>query len=136
MEVFPGATAVTTPSALTVAMRVSAEVKNTGGRSGEEVVQLYIREQGTSVARPVREMKGFRRIALAPGELKRVEFTIGRDELAFWNIAMKEVVEPARRRAEAEGVAFPDPLPLTSVRLWPRKAYTRPAASVRDAGSD
>jgi beta-glucosidase len=41
-------------------------------------------------------MKGFRRIALAPGESKRVEFTIGRDELAFWNIAMKEVVEPAR----------------------------------------
>ena len=77
-------------------MRVSAEVKNTGGRSGEEVVQLYIRQQGTSVARPVRELKGFRRITLAPGESKRVEFTIGRDELAFWNIAMKDVVEPAR----------------------------------------
>jgi beta-glucosidase len=77
-------------------LRVSAEVKNTGGRSGEEIVQLYIREQGTSVARPVREMKGFRRIALAPGESRRVEFTIGRDELAFWNIDMKEVVEPAR----------------------------------------
>lgn len=77
-------------------MRVSAEVKNTGGRSGEEIVQLYIREQGTSVARPVRELKGFRRIALASGESKRVEFTIGRDELAFWNIEMKEVVEPAR----------------------------------------
>jgi beta-glucosidase len=77
-------------------LRVSAEVKNTGDRSGEETVQLYIREQGTSVARPVRELKGFRRIALAPGESKRVEFTIGRDELAFWNIDMKEVVEPAR----------------------------------------
>jgi beta-glucosidase len=77
-------------------LRVSAEVKNTGGRSGEEIVQLYIREQGTTVARPVREMKGFRRIALAPGESKRVEFTMGRDELAFWNIDMKEVVEPAR----------------------------------------
>ncbi len=77
-------------------LRVSAEVKNMGGRSGEEIVQLYIREQGTSVARPLRELKGFRRVALAPGESKRVEFTIGRDELAFWNIAMKEVVEPAR----------------------------------------
>jgi beta-glucosidase len=77
-------------------LRVSAEVKNTGPRSGEEVVQLYIREQGTSVARPVRELKGFRRIALAPGESQRVEFTLGRDELAFWNIDMKEVVEPAR----------------------------------------
>jgi beta-glucosidase len=77
-------------------LRVSAEVKNTGDRPGEEIVQLYIRQQGTSVARPVREMRGFHRIALAPGESKRVEFTIGRDELAFWNIAMKEVVEPAR----------------------------------------
>jgi beta-glucosidase len=77
-------------------LRVSAEVKNRGDRAGEEIVQLYIRQQGTSVARPVRELKGFRRVALAPGESKRVEFTIGRDELAFWNIAMKEVVEPAR----------------------------------------
>jgi beta-glucosidase len=77
-------------------LRVSAEVKNTGDRAGEEIVQLYIRQQGTSVARPVRELKGFRRIALAPGESTRVEFTLGRDELAFWNIAMKEAVEPAR----------------------------------------
>jgi beta-glucosidase len=77
-------------------LRVSAEVKNRGDRTGEEIVQLYLRQQGTSVARPVRELKGFRRVALAPGESKRVEFTIGRDELAFWNIAMKEVVEPAR----------------------------------------
>jgi beta-glucosidase len=77
-------------------LRVSAEVKNAGDRAGEEIVQLYIRQQGASVARPVRELKGFRRVALAPGESKRVEFTIGRDELAFWNIAMKEVVEPAR----------------------------------------
>ena len=75
---------------------VSAKVKNTGGRYGEEIVQLYIHQQGTSVARPVRELKGFRRIALAPGESQRVEFIIGREELAFWNIAMKEVVEPAR----------------------------------------
>jgi beta-glucosidase len=77
-------------------LRVSAEVTNVGDRSGEEVVQLYIRQQGTSVARPVRELKGFRRLALAAGESKRVEFTLGRDELAFWNIDMKEVVEPAR----------------------------------------
>lgn len=77
-------------------IRVSAEVKNVGDRPGDEVVQLYIREQGTSVARPVRELKGFKRVSLAPGEAKRVEFTLGRDELAFWNIDMKYVVEPAR----------------------------------------
>lgn len=78
------------------AIKVSATVKNSSERAGDEVVQLYIRQQGTSVARPVRELKGFRRIALAPGESKNVEFTLSRDELAFWNIDMKEVVEPAR----------------------------------------
>src|SRR5205807_3963563 len=77
------------------ALRVSAKVKNTGARAGEEVVQLYIRERGTSVARPVRELKGFERVRLGPGESKRVEFTLGREELAFWNIDMQNAVEPA-----------------------------------------
>ncbi|HME00183.1 MAG TPA: glycoside hydrolase family 3 N-terminal domain-containing protein [Terriglobia bacterium] len=77
-------------------LRVSAEVKNTGDRGGDETVQFYIREQGTSVARPVRELKGFQRISLGAGESKRVEFTLGRDELRFWNIDMKDVVEPAK----------------------------------------
>jgi len=77
-------------------LHVSAEVKNTGGRGGDEVVQFYIREQGTSVSRPVRELKGFERVSLAPGESKRVEFTLGRDELRFWNLDMKDVVEPAK----------------------------------------
>jgi beta-glucosidase len=76
-------------------LRVSAEVKNTGRRAGDETVELYIREQGTSVARPVRELKGFRRISLQPGETKKVEFTMGRDELRFWNVDMKNIVEPA-----------------------------------------
>ena len=77
-------------------LRVSAEVKNTGRRAGDEIVQLYIREQGTSVARPVHELKGFRRVTLAPRESKRLEFTLGGEELRFWTIDMKEVVEPAR----------------------------------------
>jgi beta-glucosidase len=77
-------------------LRVSVEVKNTGGRAGDEIVQLYIREQGTSVARPVHELKGFQRVKLTPGESKRVEFLLGRDELRFWNIEMNNVVEPAR----------------------------------------
>src|SRR4029079_19725668 len=57
--------------------RITAEVKNTGSRAGEELVQLYIGLRGTSVARPVRQLKGFRRIALAPAESQRVEVTIG-----------------------------------------------------------
>lgn len=77
-------------------LRVTAEVKNTGSRAGDETVQLYIREQGTSVARPVRELKGFQRVSLQAGETKKAEFTLGRDELKFWNVDMKDVVEPAR----------------------------------------
>jgi beta-glucosidase len=77
-------------------LRVSATITNAGSRGGDEIVQLYIRLRGTSVARPVRELKGFRRISLNPGQSERLEFTIGRDELAFWNVDMREVVEPAQ----------------------------------------
>jgi beta-glucosidase len=76
-------------------LHVSTTVKNAGPRAGEEVVELYVRLRGTSVALPVRQLEGFQRIALASGESKRVEFTVGRDELAFWNIDMQDLVEPA-----------------------------------------
>lgn len=74
---------------------VSASVTNAGKREGSAVVQCYIRLTGTSVARPVSELKGFRRVRLAPGETQKVEFILGKDELSFWNIQMKQVVEPA-----------------------------------------
>ena len=77
-------------------LRVSTTVTNSGARASDEIVELYIRLLGTSVARPIRELKGFRRITLAPGESQRVDFTIGRNELAFWNIDMQDVVEPAK----------------------------------------
>jgi beta-glucosidase len=77
-------------------LKVTAEVRNTGSRPADEVVQLYTRQTGTSVVRPVRELKGFQRITLAPGTSQKVEFTLGRDELKFWNLDMKNVVEPAQ----------------------------------------
>ena len=77
-------------------IHVTAEVKNTGSIAGEEVVQLYIGQRGTSVARPVHELKGYKKLTLAPGESKSVDFVLGRDELSFWNIDMKDVVEPAK----------------------------------------
>ncbi len=77
------------------ALHVSTTVKNSGTRAGDEIVELYLRMRGTSIALPVRELKGFRRITLAPGESQRVDFTIGRNELAFWNIDMQNLVEPA-----------------------------------------
>ena len=64
---------------------VSVDVRNSGARSGEEIVQLYVRDDVASVSRPVKELKAFRRVALAPGETKRVEFTITKHDLEFWS---------------------------------------------------
>ena len=74
---------------------VSVEVTNSGRRSGDEVVQLYIRDVVTErVTRPVKELKGFRRITLQPGEQRMVEFPLTADELFFLNENMMRVVEP------------------------------------------
>jgi beta-glucosidase len=77
------------------ALKVTADVKNTGSRGGEEIVQLYIGLRGTSVARPVQELKGFQRVTIGAGETRRVEFTIGRAELAIWQRDTTYSVEPA-----------------------------------------
>ena len=74
---------------------VSAEITNTGAREGEETVQLYVRLQGTSVAQPVRALKGFQRIRLAPGETRKVTFNLSADSFSFWNDQNKFEVEPA-----------------------------------------
>ncbi len=76
------------------AIAVEATVTNSGPRAGVEVVQLYTCQRGTSVARPVRELKGFERIALAAGEARRVKFSLDKKELAFWNIELMHAVEP------------------------------------------
>ena len=73
---------------------VSADVTNSGTVRGDETVQLYIRDEISSVTRPVKELRGFRRISLNPGETKTVEFTLGPDELSFLNRDMHRVVEP------------------------------------------
>lgn len=73
---------------------LSATVQNCGEREAEEIVQLYIRDLAGNVTRPVRELKGFRRVYLAPGECKRVSFDIHTDELAFHNRKMELVTEP------------------------------------------
>jgi beta-glucosidase len=75
-------------------LTVSVEVENTGARVGDEVVQLYIRDVAASVTRPVRELKGFQRITLRPGEKRRVEFTLAPEHLGFYNQNMRFVVEP------------------------------------------
>ncbi len=78
------------------AMTVSAEITNTGRRPGDETVQLYVQLRGTSVAQPVRALSGFQRVAVAPGEAKKVTFVLGAEAFAFWNEQNKFNVEPAR----------------------------------------
>ena len=75
-------------------LTVSVEVENTGRRAGDEVVQLYIRDLVASMTRPVKELKGFQRVSLQPGEKRRVEFLLGPEHLGFWNREMRYVVEP------------------------------------------
>lgn len=74
--------------------RVLADVRNTGARAGTEVLQLYIRDRISTVTRPVRELKGFRKVHLEPGASATVELQITPDSLAFTNIDMQWLVEP------------------------------------------
>ncbi|MGH7242680.1 MAG: glycoside hydrolase family 3 N-terminal domain-containing protein [Phycisphaerales bacterium] len=76
-------------------IKVEGTITNRGTRAGTEIAQLYIRLRGTSVARPIRELKGFEKFTLQPGESRSASFEIGKEQLAFWNIDMKHVVEPA-----------------------------------------
>ncbi|MDC3318560.1 glycoside hydrolase family 3 C-terminal domain-containing protein [Flavobacteriaceae bacterium] len=73
---------------------VTTEIKNTGEVDGEEVAQLYIRDNVSSVTRPVKELKGYQRVFLKAGETKTVEFTLGAESFAFYDINMNYVVEP------------------------------------------
>jgi beta-glucosidase len=75
-------------------VKVGVDVKNTGSVAGTEVVQMYIRNTSASVEQPVRELKGFARVQLAPGESKHVEFPLGFDELNFYNVEVRRTVEP------------------------------------------
>ncbi len=84
------------PSAVspTGAVAISLDVTNSGKRTGDEVVQLYVRDQIASVTRPVKELKGFKRITLVPGETRTVTFHLAVSQLGFYNRAMDLVVEP------------------------------------------
>jgi beta-glucosidase len=74
--------------------RVRVDVRNVGNRRGDEVVQLYIRDDVSSVTRPLLELKGFRRVTLEPGEQRSLTFDIKPSDLWFYNADMKRVVEP------------------------------------------
>src|SRR5262249_4305470 len=73
---------------------VSARITNTGTRVGTEVLQVYVRDLVSSVTRPVKELKGFRKLRLEPGEVATVEVPIAPESLAFYDVDMNYVVEP------------------------------------------
>jgi beta-glucosidase len=75
---------------------VSVDVKNTGQRDGDEVVQLYIRDEISSATRPVKELRGFQRVSLKAGETRRVSFDVGPEHLSYHGADMRRVVEPGR----------------------------------------
>jgi beta-glucosidase len=77
-------------------LSVSAEIKNTGARAGEALAQLYVRLDGTSITMPVRMLKGFQKITLAPGETRKVAFDLDAESFAFWGEKNRFGVEPAR----------------------------------------
>lgn len=93
--------------------QVSVEVRNTGAVQGDEVVQIYIRDDVSSVTRPVLELKAFKRVTLAPGEAKTLSFDIKPSDLWFFNTDMKRVVEPGSFTIHAG----PNSVELKSVKL-------------------
>ena len=84
------ATSIKVGEGVTVTVRVT----NTGKRAGDEVVQVYLRDEVSSVTRPVKELVGFRRVTLQPGESRDVSIAIEPRAFAMWNIDMKRVTEP------------------------------------------
>jgi beta-glucosidase len=85
-----------TSSSAPAPLQVSANITNPGSYPVTETAQLYVRLEGTSVSMPVRMLKGFQKIAVAPGETKRVVFAVPAEAFAFWNDQNALTVEPAR----------------------------------------
>ena len=93
---------------------VSVEVRNTGARAGDEVVQMYVSHEGSGVARPAEELKGFARVSLRAGEVKTVTLPLAAKALAYWDEKAKAfVVEKDRVEIEVGGSS--DDLPLKTV---------------------
>lgn len=86
-------------------VRVTVPVTNSGARAGEEVVQLYMRDPVASVSRPVKQLRGFRRVALRPGETRRVTFTLSAAHFALWGLDRGWTIEPGTIELMAGGAS-------------------------------
>ena len=84
-------------------LQVQVDVTNTGARASDEVVQLYVHENAASVTPPVKQLRRFQRIRLRPGERRTVAFDLGSDDLAFYGLELRPIVEPGKFRVLAGG---------------------------------
>jgi beta-glucosidase len=110
---------------------VTVWVTNTGRRTGSEVVQLYTHQQVSRVKQPLRQLRAFDKIVLAPGESRLVTFTLSVDDLRFWDITSDRfVVETARHKIlvgrSASDIRLTGTLPVRGTRIGPRRALDRP----------
>jgi len=96
-------------------LTISVEVTNTGERVGQEVVQVYVRDPEARVARPAKELKGFAKVELAPGETKTVTLTLDRRSLAYW--------DDARHAWVAEAGAFEVAVGSSSLDIRARAGF-------------
>jgi beta-glucosidase len=87
-----GATTIAPTSAVTL----SVDIRNTGRRTGDEVIQIYVRDRVASVSQPLRRLRDLRRITLRPGERGRMHFTLEPEDLTVYDEDMKPVVESGR----------------------------------------
>ena len=109
---------------------VSCCVKNTGDREGDETVQLYYRTRGAHVIRPVKQLAGFKRVSLKPGETKKILFTLKTSQLGYYNEDMRFVVEPVKMDlmigTSADKILYEKELLLTgkTVEIMGRRSYS------------
>ena len=78
---------------------ISADLSNTGDVAADEVVQLYVRDLVANVTRPIKELKGFRRVRVEPGQTMTIDFELGKDDLAFYGRNMQRMTEPGEFHA-------------------------------------
>ena len=101
---------------------IQVEVTNTGTRTGDEVVQLYVRDEEATVARPVRELRGFQRLRLAAGECRTVTFHLSTEQLAYVDVELRRIVEPGTVRLFGRSVRGRPPSPRTS--RWSGRSWS------------
>ena len=105
------------------AIKIGFRVKNSGARKGDEVAQLYINDPVASIPRPVKELKGFKRITLEPCEQKNVTFTMSADMLAFTGLDYKKIIEPGEIKvmigSSSEDIRLESSFILTGEKRYP-----------------